>query len=54
VIESAGDTVTWVGGFGNVADTQLKGGPISPGPEFLICAGVYDELFQFYASSCPD
>ena len=35
-----------------VAGSQLSGGPVSGGAA-MICAGVYDENYVFYASTCP-
>jgi hypothetical protein len=36
-----------------VGASQLAGGPISAGGGTVRCAGVYDEAFTHYASSCP-
>jgi hypothetical protein len=36
-----------------VGNTQLDGGPTSSGGGILTCAGVYDETYTFYASTCP-
>lgn len=38
----------------NVADTLLSGGAVNTGGGgTLTCAGVYDESYTFYASTCP-
>jgi hypothetical protein len=36
-----------------VGNTQLKGGPAYGGAGNCVCAGVYDEDWNFYASACP-
>ena len=52
-ITSSGATI--YGQFGytvRVVGSQLAGGPVSGG-ETTVCAGVYDENYVFYASTCP-
>ena len=41
---------TW--GAARVGASQLDGGPVIGYP--MICAGVYDESFTFFADQCPD
>ena len=51
-----GSTSTVVNGAGvitYVGNTQLDGGPVSFYGGTLTCAGVYDENYAFYASTCP-
>ena len=36
-----------------IGNTQLDGGPVYNNGGTLICAGVYDENYTFYASTCP-
>ena len=53
---------SWINGVSNsilnqgimtrVGATQLSGGPVA-GPGTMVCAGVYDEQYIFYASTCP-
>jgi hypothetical protein len=53
VIKGSTNTV-WIGSGVTtyVGNTQLDGDPVS-NSGVLICAGVYDENYTFYASSCP-
>jgi hypothetical protein len=37
----------------NAGNTLLSGGSVSDGGGTITCAGVYDEAYTFYASSCP-
>ncbi len=37
-----------------IGDSQLAGGPSTGGYGTVQCAGVYDEDFVFYPSTCPD
>ena len=36
-----------------VGASQLSGGPVDAGGGTVICAGVYDQAYTFYASTCP-
>jgi len=36
-----------------IGASQLSGGPVSVGSGTVKCAGVYDENYDFYASTCP-
>ncbi|HET9494124.1 MAG TPA: hypothetical protein VFR15_07840 [Chloroflexia bacterium] len=36
-----------------VGASQLEGGPVVPGGGTVSCAGVYDENYVFFASTCP-
>ncbi len=36
-----------------IGASQLSGGPVSVGSGTVTCAGVYDENYAFYASTCP-
>jgi autotransporter family porin len=36
-----------------IGATYLNGNAVAPGGGTVTCAGVYDEAFVFYASSCP-
>jgi pectin methylesterase-like acyl-CoA thioesterase len=52
-IASTGGTIYGQLGYtARVAASQLAGGPVSGGAAML-CAGVYDENYVFYASTCP-
>jgi hypothetical protein len=44
----SGEISTISSAFAEVGTTFLNGGPA-----FATCAGVYDETFTFYASTCP-
>lgn len=50
--ELVGQTATVVGGIVNIGATRLSGGPVSAFSS-TTCAGVYDENYTFYASTCP-
>jgi len=47
--EIAGGTNVVFSGNARIGATRLSGGPTS----FATCAGVYDENYTFYASTCP-
>jgi hypothetical protein len=36
-----------------IGGSLLNGGPVSTGGGTVTCAGVYDEIYAFYASTCP-
>ncbi len=44
-----GDTASTIG----IAMTQLAGGPVSPSGAAMACAGIWDELWSPYATTCP-
>ncbi len=48
--ELAGDLATAEGIVGQIGATLLDGGPVSG---TVTCAGVYDENYTFYPSTCP-
>ena len=48
--ELVGQTATVIGGSVSIGATRLSGGPVSAS---ATCAGVYDENYTFYASTCP-
>lgn len=49
--EITGDTTVEAGTV-SIGATRLNGGPVSP-VFTATCAGVYDESYTFYASTCP-
>lgn len=56
VIEASTVTVrnTWSGAFSNIFASRLSGGAVDQESSILPkCAGVTDENFDFYASTCP-
>lgn len=48
----SGATNTILGGIAFVGDSKLAGGPVS-GSASNTCAGIYDENFTFFPSTCP-
>ena len=52
VIKGSTNTIANFTGTTLVGNTQLDGGPVS-GTGTIICAGVYDENYTFYADMCP-
>jgi hypothetical protein len=52
-ITGSNNTITNDSGFTTrIGGSLLSGGPVS-GPGTVTCAGVYDENYVFYASTCP-
>jgi hypothetical protein len=50
VIDGTNNSIACISGSVFVGSTQLKGGPVSGS---VTCAGVYDESYSFFPSSCP-
>jgi hypothetical protein len=48
--EIAGETATVLSSFGFIGGSKLDGGAVSG---TVTCAGVWDESYTFYASTCP-
>ncbi len=53
-IVAAGPTVIGDSGAAiGIAMTQLAGGPVSPSGGAIVCAGIWDEFWTPYATTCP-
>ena len=54
IVAEGSTIVNGVAGYTNwIGASQLDGAAVSPGSSTIKCAGVYDEDFDFFASTCP-